>query len=101
MLRTILNTAFSLLVIAALLLGGMVPCPHACCPPTKQCGRVQVVETVAVLADVWHADAPVSVVATVPVRIEPPVRVAAETALPVLQILSPPDLCLLHSTFLI
>jgi hypothetical protein len=100
-LRTILHTAFSLLVIAALLFGGMVPCPHACCPPTKQCGRVQVVETVAVLADVWHADAPVAVVTAVPVRVEPPVRLAAEPLFPVLAKVSPPDLCLLHSTFLI
>jgi len=100
-LRTILNTAFSLLVIAALLFGGIVPCPHACCPPTKQCGRVQVVETVAVLADAWHADAPVAIVAAVPVRIEPPVKFASEPVPPVLVQVSPPDLCLLHSTFLI
>lgn len=99
--RTVLHAGFLLVVIAALLLGGFVPCPHACCPPTKQCGRVQVVETVAVLADTWHADAPVAVVAPAPVAIEPVVHVRCEPNPQILIEESPPDLCLLHSTFLI
>ena len=97
MLRTILQSGLVLLLAAAILFGGCMECPKSCCLKSQHCGKVQAEQTATLPAAAHHVEVPAALPAVAPIRVQPDIRILAESAPWRFFEESPPDLCLLHS----